>query len=77
MIIIEGHTDAFGSDELNMRLSKERAEAVMQYLIANMNLGVSRIQAVGHGENRPIASNKTPGGRAKNRRIDVVIQPHL
>ncbi len=76
-IIIEGHTDSFGSDATNLKLSQERAEAVRAYLLANMNLDTSRIEAVGYGEDRPIANNETPEGRAKNRRIDIVIKPNL
>ncbi len=76
-IIIEGHTDSFGSDKMNMKLSQSRAEAVRAYILANMNLDPSRVEAIGFGENRPIANNETPEGRAKNRRIDIVIKPNL
>jgi len=76
-VTIEGHTDSHGSDRLNLRLSQQRAEAVKAYLLANMDLPESRVKAVGYGESRPIANNETPEGRAKNRRIDVVIHPHL
>ncbi len=74
-VIIEGHTDSQGSDKQNQSLSEKRAEAVRQYLLANMNWSPGRIHAVGYGESRPIASNDTPEGRAKNRRIDIVIIP--
>lgn len=74
-VIIEGHTDSQGSDIANQRLASERAEAVRQYILANTNISKGRIEAVGYGESRPIASNETSEGRAKNRRIDVVIQP--
>ncbi len=74
-IVIEGHTDSRGSAENNRRLSEERANAVKQYLIANMGLSQEVIQAVGYGKSRPIESNETKAGRAKNRRIDVVIIP--
>jgi len=76
-VIVEGHTDALGSDEINEKISKERAEAVRQYLLANMDLPESRIEAVGFGETKPIASNETDAGRTKNRRIDLVIKPNL
>ncbi len=72
-ISIEGHTDALGDDRYNENLSYERAIAVKQYLLANMGLDDSRINAVGFGETSPIASNETATGRAQNRRIDVVI----
>ncbi len=74
-IIVEGHTDSYGGDETNMRLSEERAEAVRQYLLANMNINPSQIKAMGFGETRPIGNNETPEGREKNRRIDIVIIP--
>lgn len=73
-IAIEGHTDSTGSDELNLRLSRERAEAVSEYLIANLGMSQSRVNSVGYGKNRPIANNETSEGRALNRRIDVVIK---
>lgn len=73
-VVIEGHTDSQGSDETNMRLSQERADAVRIYLVANQGIAADRITAVGYGENRPIASEATAEGRAQNRRIDVVIK---
>ncbi len=76
-VVVEGHTDSHGSDELNQKLSQERASAVKQYLLANMELSPSNIDAVGYGESKPIASNETPEGREKNRRIDLVITPDL
>lgn len=73
-VSIEGHTDSQGSDELNQSLSENRALAVAEYLMANMGVEVP-IHSEGYGESRPLASNDTPEGRAKNRRIDVVITP--
>jgi len=74
-ISIEGHTDSQGDEQYNDNLSYERANAVRQYMLANMSLNEDRVQAVGYGESRPIASNETEEGRAQNRRIDVVISP--
>ena len=74
-VVIEGHTDSTGSDELNEHLSEQRAYAVGQYLIANRTLPADRITAVGYGSIRPLASNKTAKGRAVNRRIDIIIKP--
>jgi OOP family OmpA-OmpF porin len=71
--IIEGHSDSIGNADYNQVLSRRRAEAVRTYLIANMNRSPNSIAAVGYGENRPIAPNDTAAGRAKNRRIDVVV----
>ncbi|MFQ5707014.1 MAG: OmpA family protein [bacterium] len=72
-ITIEGHTDSIGDERYNENLSYERALAVKQYLLANMGLEESRITAVGYGESKPIASNETKAGRARNRRIDIVL----
>lgn len=73
LITVEGHTDSFGSDELNLDLSQRRADAVRAYVLANMDLAAYRISALGYGETRPIANNETAEGRARNRRIDLVI----
>lgn len=74
-IAVEGHTDAVGNDELNQALSEKRAAAVREYLLANMGLKTDNVAAVGYGAARPIANNATEEGRAKNRRIDIVIMP--
>lgn len=76
-LTIEGHTDSHGSDQANLALSEKRAEAVKQYLLANMGLPPSKVAAVGFGETKPVANNETDAGRTKNRRIDVVIRPNL
>jgi outer membrane protein OmpA-like peptidoglycan-associated protein len=74
-ISVQGNTDSFGSDEANLQLSIERAEAVKQYLLANSKFVASQIEAIGYGESKPIANNETLSGRAANRRVDVVIHP--
>ena len=76
-LIIEGHTDAYGGDEFNQKLSQDRAESVKQYMINAMRIEDFRLIATGYGETRPLASNETESGRTKNRRIDVVIKPNL
>jgi outer membrane protein OmpA-like peptidoglycan-associated protein len=73
-IVIEGHTDSYGSDQKNMELSQERASAVKQYILANMNLDQKKVMSFGYGETKPIANNESKEGRAKNRRIDLIIQ---
>lgn len=73
-VSVEGHTDSRGSDEANQKLSESRALAVAEYLRANMG-GSVPIVSQGFGESRPVASNDTEDGRAKNRRIDVIIVP--
>ena len=69
---VEGHTDNKGKSDSNQRLSQRRAEAVVKKLI---ELGVesARLEAVGYGDARPVASNRTDDGRAKNRRIEFRI----
>jgi len=74
-ITVEGHTDSWGGDEANQRLSTKRAEAVREYLLATAGLDTSRVIAVGYGETKPVATNETKEGRRKNRRIDIVIHP--
>jgi outer membrane protein OmpA-like peptidoglycan-associated protein len=75
-LIIEGHTDSHGGDDLNQKLSQERAESVQQYMINAMRIPSYRLIATGYGETRPVASNETEAGRARNRRIDIVIKPN-
>lgn len=72
-ITIAGNTDSRGDEDTNQALSQKRANAVRDYLLANMSLDAGRVTAVGYGENQPIATNDTEQGRAKNRRIDVTI----
>ncbi len=76
-LTIEGHTDSHGGDDLNQKLSQERAESVQQYMINAMRIPTYRLIATGFGETRPVSSNETEAGRARNRRIDVVIKPNL
>ncbi len=76
-VTVEGHTDSFGSDAGNQRLSQERAEMVRRYLLGNPGLQPSLIEAVGYGESRPVASNDTKEGRARNRRTDIVIYTNI
>jgi len=72
-ILLEGHTDSRGNPSTNKRLSEERAKAVREYIIANMEISREQITAIGYGDTKPVASNKTSEGRELNRRIDVVI----
>jgi outer membrane protein OmpA-like peptidoglycan-associated protein len=71
---IEGHTDSRGNDASNLALSRRRAFAVREYLLASMPISADRLAAIGYGEQRPVASNDTADGRARNRRIDVVLE---
>jgi outer membrane protein OmpA-like peptidoglycan-associated protein len=75
-IVVSGHTDSKGNDDYNFRLSKDRAQAVVDYLIRN-GISSSRLSAQGYGETRPIARNENPDltdnpvGRQLNRRIEI------
>ncbi len=71
-VSIEGHTDDRGSDEHNQDLSTRRAEAVREYLVTR-GIAAERLTSQGFGEARPIDSNRTPRGRAANRRVEFVI----
>lgn len=72
-ILIEGHTDAFGSDEYNQTLGRERAEAVKRHLVER-GVKADAIEVVSRGEQEPAASNRTEEGRALNRRVEL--EPH-
>jgi OmpA-OmpF porin, OOP family len=67
---IEGHTDSDGKDASNLKLSKDRAAAVKNYLIDN-GIAADRLTSEGFGESKPIDSNKTAKGKANNRRVEV------
>lgn len=69
-LVIEGHADSNGSDTFNLELSQKRTESVKKYLMEK-GIAASRLTAVGYGESKPIASNKTALGRAKNRRVEL------
>jgi outer membrane protein OmpA-like peptidoglycan-associated protein len=71
--VVEGHTDAAGDGSANQQLSEKRAFALMQYLRQGLSIPADRIRAIGYGADKPIALNTTPAGRAKNRRIDILI----
>jgi outer membrane protein OmpA-like peptidoglycan-associated protein len=72
VIRIEGHTDDKGSDSDNQELSLKRAEAIKNYFYSK-GIQMEQLQVVGYGESRPIASNKSKEGRAKNRRVEFII----
>jgi len=70
-ISVEGHTDSMGNPKSNKTLSDERAKAVVAAIVAQ-GVDAKRLSALGHGQDRPIADNKTEEGRAKNRRVELV-----
>ena len=69
---IQGHTDATGADAYNYKLGEERAEAVRRYLNAK-GVALNRMSTISYGKSEPVDSNKTKDGRAKNRRVVVVV----
>ena len=71
--VIEGHTDNMGTSEQNMKLSQQRAENVVKYLVDNFGIERSRLAAKGYGATRRVSYNNTPEGRQNNRRINAVI----
>ncbi|GIV37878.1 MAG: hypothetical protein KatS3mg032_2257 [Cyclobacteriaceae bacterium] len=71
-IEIAGHTDSRGSDDYNQRLSQGRTQAVVDYLISK-GIDAGRLKAVGYGESRPVDTNETEEGRARNRRVEFTI----
>lgn len=73
-ITIAGYTDSTGNDNINRPLSQRRAESVSTFLSAR-GVASSRISAVGYGSANPIASNATVEGRAKNRRVEIRVNP--
>lgn len=68
-IRVESHTDALGSDEYNQKLSQRRANSTVAYLVSQ-GVDANRLEAVGYGESRPVADNKSEEGRAQNRRSE-------
>ncbi len=75
-IVVEGHTDSTGSVSINQPLSQKRAEVVADYLQKN-GVQADKITAVGYGFEKPISNNKTAKGRAENRRVDIILTPHI
>lgn len=78
---VEGHTDnvpiKHSGWKSNWELSTARATSVIHYLIDEKGIAPKRLAAIGYGEFRPVASNDTPEGRRKNRRVEIVIMPKI
>jgi outer membrane protein OmpA-like peptidoglycan-associated protein len=71
-VTITGHTDNVGGKEFNRKLSQRRAEAVRDYLV-KLGADSKKMQVSGKGETKPVASNNTKEGRAKNRRVEIEV----
>ncbi|MCC6344368.1 MAG: OmpA family protein [Bryobacterales bacterium] len=76
IVDIDGNSDSTGSRELNMELSRRRAETVKNYLMTKYGYPAARMRTAGNGPDKPIASNDTPEGRDKNRRTDIKVYPN-
>ncbi len=75
-VLVVGHTDSVGADEMNMTLSKNRALSVTNYFVQNKGLSAGRFTTNWYGETAPVADNSTAEGRAKNRRVNLAIVPN-
>ncbi|HSP14373.1 MAG TPA: OmpA family protein [Thermoanaerobaculia bacterium] len=73
-VYVVGHTDAVGNVDTNLKLSRDRADAVIQALVAEHAIAPARLRSFGNGPFAPVASNGTDEGRAKNRRVELVKQ---
>lgn len=71
---VEGHTDSVGPENYNQQLSQRRAQAVVDLLVNQHGISADRLEAVGYGEARPVASNDTSEGRAANRRVMATLE---
>jgi OOP family OmpA-OmpF porin len=75
--VVEGHTDARGTDAYNQKLSERRANAVREVLVNQYGVDASRVNAVGYGESRPVADNASDAGRAINRRVEAEVEAQI
>src|ERR1051325_2072924 len=73
VFLVAGHTDNAGSDDYNYELGKRRADVVSRYLITQKKLDPLKVVTVSYGETAPLADNKTSQGRAKNRRVEILV----
>lgn len=75
LILITGHTDSTGNEELNQKLSRERAEAVQSWMVQNSDIPSTCFAVQGEGSKQPVADNSTDAGRSANRRVEVRLIP--
>ena len=73
-VFVVGHTDTVGNVDANLKLSRDRADAVIQSLVTDHGIAAARLRAFGNGPFAPVASNANEDGRAKNRRVELVKQ---
>jgi outer membrane protein OmpA-like peptidoglycan-associated protein len=77
LVAVEGGADAIGAADYNYDLSQRRATAVIQYLASEHNVPAYKVYVIGLGKDKPVESNKTADGRAKNRRVDVRLMTNV
>jgi OOP family OmpA-OmpF porin len=77
LVAVEGGADAIGGSDYNYDLSQRRATAVIQYLASEHNVPAYKVYVIGLGKDKPVESNKTADGRAKNRRVDVRLMTNV
>lgn len=73
MFLVAGHTDSVGSNSYNYELSRRRAESIAAYLTTERKIDPARLVVVGYGDSAPVADNRTSAGRAKNRRVEILV----
>ena len=73
IFLVAGHTDNVGSEDYNYELGKKRAEAVSRYLITQKKMDPLKVVAVSYGESAPLQDNSSSQGRAKNRRVEILV----
>ena len=73
-LVVEGHTDSFGSSEYNRELGLRRAEKIRLYLIKAFKIAPEKISAMSRGEEDPIADNGNYQGRQQNRRVELIVE---
>jgi len=74
LVRVEGHTDSVGSNDYNMDLSQRRAFSI-ERLLVQRGIAENRVESIGFGESKPVATNSTEAGRQKNRRVEIRIAP--
>lgn len=73
IFLIAGHTDSVGSEEYNYELGKKRADAVSRYLITKKSMDPMKVIPVSYGQSAPVSENNNAQGRAKNRRVEIMV----
>jgi OmpA-OmpF porin, OOP family len=77
IVVVDGNTDSVGSADYNYRLSKRRADSVIEYLVTKYQIPAHKIYIIGLGKDKPVAENRDSAGRAKNRRVDVRLMTNI